>query len=68
MANAPREGSIAGWNPGNGGADAESKKAKFFSTEAHDAKDTMNATNDLKPHSGKSGTPKGPFGQKGKEF
>lgn len=56
------------WNPGSGGADAPAKKAQFFSTEAHDGKEVMNADNEQKEFVGKSGTPKGPFGKQGKEF
>lgn len=64
----PPVGSISDWNPGPGSGSDESKKAKLFSTEASDAKDTMTGTNEQKPFFGKSGTPKGPFGSKGHEF
>ena len=68
MAKAPTTGSMRNWNPGAGGADAESKKAKLFSTEAKDHAESINGTNELKEHVGKGGTPKGPFGMKGREF
>lgn len=57
---------MADWDPGQGGSD--DKKAKLFSTEARDAKDTMTGTNELKEFRGGKGVPKGPFGAKGKEF
>lgn len=66
MAKAPKTGSIAGWNPGPGGSDDHNKK--LMSTEARDAKDTMTGVNELKEYRGSKGVPKGPFGQKGKEF
>lgn len=60
--------SMADWNPGPGKGEDAGKKAKLFSTEASDAKDTMTGTNELKAFKGKSGVPKGPFGSQGKEF
>lgn len=54
------------WDPGQGGS--SDNRAKLFSTEAHDAKDTMTGTNEQKEFVGGKGTPKGPFGAKGKEF
>lgn len=68
MANKPPVGSLANWNPGSGSIDSDSKKSKLFSTEAHDAPDTMNATNEQKAFVGGKGTPKEPYGSKGKEF
>jgi len=62
------EGSMKNYNPGPGKGCDEGKKAKFFSTEAKDAPDTMTGSNELKEFSGKKGTPSGPFGKKGKEF
>ena len=56
------------WDPGQGGMDPDSKRSKFFSTEAHDGPDVMNTTNEQKEFVGKNGTPKGPFGKQGKEF
>ena len=55
-------GGLDNWDPGQGGADAPSKKAQLFSTQASDGKDTMTGTNELKRMTGKSGKPKGPFG------
>lgn len=66
--NVPKPGSMKNWDAGQGGGSNEAKKAKLFSTEASDAKDTMTGTNEQKEFVGKSGTPKGPFGLKGKEF
>lgn len=66
--NVPKSGSVANWDPGSGGDSHDAKRAKLLSTEASDGKDTMTGTNEQKPFVGGSGTPKGPFGMKGKEF
>lgn len=66
MASKPPVGSIKNWNPGQGGSD--NNTAKLMSTEAKDSVETMNATNEQKEWVGGNGTPKGPFGAKGKEF
>jgi hypothetical protein len=66
--NIPRNKDIANWNPGNGGVDSDSKKAKLFSTEAHDSPEVMTATNDLKRAVGSSKKPSGPFGIRGQQF
>jgi hypothetical protein len=59
---------IANWQPSPGGVDADSKKAKLFSTEAHDAPETTTANNELKRWVGSGGKPKGPFGVRGQQF
>lgn len=59
---------FANWNPGAGGVDSDSKKAKLFSTEAHDSAETMNGTNELKRAQGRKTTHKPPFGVKGQMF
>lgn len=58
--------SVSNWNPGEG--KGRSNNDKLLSTEAHDAKDTMTGTNELKAFEGKAGKPKAPFGLKGKDF
>ena len=58
--------SMGNWSPGPG--KGKSSNDKLMSTEAKDAKDTMNGTNELKPWRGKSGKPSGPFGVKGGDF
>lgn len=60
--------SVSDWDPGKGKPESSERKNKLMNTEAHDAKDTMTGTNELKAFKGKKGTPSGPFGQKGKEF
>lgn len=61
-------GSKANWNPGAGKPHSDKRVDELMSTEASDAKETMTGTNDLKPFIGGSGKPKGPFGQKAREF
>lgn len=63
-----KTGSIKNWNPGEGKGSNEAKKAKLFSTEGSDGKDTMTGTNSLKEWVGGKGVPSGPFGKKAKEF
>lgn len=58
--------SLSDWNPGEG--KGKSSNDKLMSTEARDAKDTMNGTNELKAWRGKSGKPSGPYGVKATEF
>lgn len=41
---------------------------KLFSTEAYERPEAVSAKNELKEFVGGKGTPKGPFGLKGKEF
>lgn len=43
-------------------------KEKLFSTEAYERPEAVSAKNELKDFVGGKGTPKGPFGKKGKEF
>lgn len=64
------EKSVRNWDPGSPGGSAkrDSVEDKLNRPNAHDAKDTMTGTNELKEFMGKSGTPKGPFGQRGREF
>lgn len=70
MANLPEGKSVAGWSPSSPGGTSkrDSVEDKLNSPNAHDAKDTMTGTNELKPFKGGSGTPKGPFGARGEEF
>lgn len=62
--------SVSDWAPGSAGGQSkrDSVEDKLNAPNAHDAKDTMTGTNELKPFKGGSGTPKGPFGQRGQEF
>jgi hypothetical protein len=62
----PSKDGLANWNPGAG--KPKSDNNKLFNTEAKDAPETTDATNELKPFIGKSGKPPGPFGIKGREF
>lgn len=68
-ANLPND-SVRNWSPGSAGGASkrDSVEDKLNNPNAKDAKDTMTGTNELKEFVGKSGTPKGPFGQRGKEF
>lgn len=43
-------------------------KEKLFSTEAYERPEAVNAKNELKEFVGGKGTPRGPFGKKGKNF
>lgn len=58
----------ANWDPGAGGMDAPAKKAKLFSTEAHDSVETMNGTNKLERAVGKKTPHGGPLGVRGQQF
>lgn len=68
-ANLPAK-SVSDWDPGSAGGKSKSDSVedKLNNPNAHDAKDTMTGTNELKQFRGGSGTPKGPFGQRGQEF
>jgi len=57
--------SVSNWKPSTPSSDSVKK---MLSPNAHDAKDTVDATNTLDQYEGKSGAPKGPFGKKGKLF
>lgn len=61
------KGSVANWDPGAGSTSRE-VNSKLFATTASDNKDAINGTNELKEFIKSGGTPKGPFGLKGKEF
>lgn len=61
---------MAGKNLGNWQPDVPTKNIneKLMRPNAHDAKDTVTAVNELKTYVGKSGKPQGPLGKKGRGF
>lgn len=70
MPSLPEGKSVSDWDPGTpgGASKRDAVEDKLNKPNAHDAKDTMTGTNELKAFKGGSGTPKGPFGQRGREF
>lgn len=67
MASKIPKGSVANWDPGQGSTTPQ-RDPQLFSTEAADNKSSISATNEQKQFMGGKGTPKGPFGLKGREF
>lgn len=64
----PKPGaSVRNWTPAGGSKESKGT-TKLMGTEARDAKDTMNGSNELKEFVGKSGKPSGPFGTRGRGF
>ncbi len=56
--------SVSDWAPST----PTGKRPELLQPNAKDNPDTFGATNALKQFKGKSGTPSGPFGKKGKNF
>lgn len=57
---------VSDWDPGQG--KGKSSTDKLMSTSARENPENVSESNELKQFMGKGGTPKGPFGKKGREF
>jgi hypothetical protein len=59
---------VANWNPGPGGVDSDSKKAKLLSTEAQDNPENFSAMNEQKRWTNPPAKKSGPYGKRGQMF
>jgi hypothetical protein len=67
MADIPTYGSVGDWNPTIPKKGSE-RAEQLMATEAQDAKDVLNATNELRQWVGGSGKPPAPYGVQGRKF